>query len=359
MTFLIAAAGTGGHVFPGLSVGEALVDRGVPRHDVLYVGGSRLEATIYPEEGFPFLGVEIRGLQRSLAPKNLTLPLVVRRARGEIASAMSERKVRASLGVGGYITIPTGLAARRLHTPFFNSEQNAHAGLANRVAARWARRTFGAFPFTVGLPDAEWVGNPVREAFWHFDRSALRPGALGRFGLRADRPSLGVVGGSLGAGVINQAVMRLVADWEGPEIQVLHITGRRFIEEISLLEPGPGVTWVRTGFETSMESFYAVSDLVLARAGGAVAELTATGTPSVLVPGEFGSGGHQIENARFLTESGASVTVPEPDLSRLGEVIAATLLRPETLLTMREKAHRLAKPHAAHVIADAMIEAAG
>jgi UDP-N-acetylglucosamine--N-acetylmuramyl-(pentapeptide) pyrophosphoryl-undecaprenol N-acetylglucosamine transferase len=360
MTFLIAAAGTGGHVYPGISVGEALVDRGVPKADILYVGGSRMEATVFPAEGFPFLGVEIRGLQRSLTPRNLTLVSMVRKSRDRIISAMSERRVKASLGLGGYITIPTGLAARSRRVAFFNSEQNAQAGLANRVAARWARRTFGAFPVTEGLPTAEWVGNPVREPFWRFDRTGSRPTALRRYGLAEGVPVLGVVGGSLGAGVINRTVVDLVTNWRGPEIQVLHITGARYFEEINGLGASPTtVNWVKVGFESSMDLFYAASHLVLTRSGGAVAELTATATPSVLVPGEFGSRGHQRGNARSLTEAGAAITLLESDLPGLDAVVTATLFRPETLSTMADKARRIARPMAAHTIADAMIEAAG
>lgn len=357
MTFVIAAAGTGGHVFPGLAVGEALVDRGVPRSEILFVGGSRLEATVYPDEGFPFLGVEIRGLNRSMTVRNLGLAGVMRRARDRIAESMSERGARAVLGMGGYITVPTAMAARRLRLPFFNSEQNARAGLANRLTARWARRTFGSFPDTRGLPTAVWAGNPVREPFWRFDRDTLRPEALRRYGLSGGISVVGVVGGSLGSEVINRAVATVASSWEGPEIQILHLTGERFIDEFSDSHPAAGVTWVRLGFETGMEGFYAVTDLVVARAGGAVAELTATSTPSILVPGDFGSSGHQSGNARFLTEAGAAVTVPEPELSRLGEVIA-TCLDPGQLLTMRDAARRMAKPEAAHTIADAMIEAA-
>ena len=126
MTFLIAAAGTGGHVFPGLAVGEALVDRGVVRSDVLYVGGNRLEATVCPAEGFPFLEVDIRGLRRSLTPSNLGLPVVVRRASKAISGAIDDRQIRAVLGLGGYVTIPTGMAARRSRVPLFLAEQNAN-----------------------------------------------------------------------------------------------------------------------------------------------------------------------------------------------------------------------------------------
>ena len=188
MRYLIAAAGTGGHVFPGLAVGEALVDLGVPRRDVVYVGGNRLEATVYPEEGFPFLCLELRGLQRSLTLQNLTLPAVVLRAKRRIEEAIETEDITAILGMGGYVTVPTALASRKLGVPLYIAEQNAEAGLANRIAARWSDRTFVSFPSTGGLDHGEWVGNPVREPFWSFDRGRLRTDALARYDLSADTP---------------------------------------------------------------------------------------------------------------------------------------------------------------------------
>lgn len=357
MTFLIAAAGTGGHVFPGLAVGEALVDRGVARSEVLFVGGNRMEATVCPAEGFPFLEVDIRGLRRSLSPSNLGLPLVVRRASARIAEAIEERSVKAVLGMGGYVTIPTGLAARRARVPLFVSEQNASAGLASRLASRWAAQTFASFPQTEGLPGAKWVGNPVRRAFWDFDREKLRPSATSRYGLASGAPVVGVFGGSLGSGVINEAIDELVRTWDGPRIQILHIVGERFFEGLASRDEGPAHRRVVLGFESAMEEFYAASDVVVARSGGAVAELTATATPSILIPGRFGSSGHQEGNARFLEESGAAVVLPEPDISRLGSVLSQ-VLESGRLDEMAEAARRIARPHAAHAIADAMLEAA-
>lgn len=358
MTFLIAAAGTGGHVFPGLSVGEALVNLGTPRDEVLFVGGERLAAEVYPEEGFPFLQVELRGLQRSLTPKNLTLPNVVRKARNRIRHAILEEPVRVALGMGGYVTIPTGMAARKAKIPFLHSEQNAQAGMANRVAARWALRTFGSFPETGGLPGAEWVGNPVREGFWSFDRDALRAEVKKHYGIELDAPVLGVFGGSLGAGAINEAVSAMVGQWDGPPMAVVHLTGARNIEAHRSLRHAPNVQWMRVGFEESMEIFYAISDLVVARAGGAVAELTATGTPSILIPGDFGSTGHQTGNARYLTESGAAITLPEAEIGRLSDVVRNTLFNDDSLEMMRSSARRIARPEAAVTIAKAMMEVA-
>ena len=359
MSYVIAAAGTGGHVFPGLAVAEALVDRGVGRDDILFVGGDRMEASVYPEEGFPFLQVEMRGLRRSLSAKNLGLPKVVLQARDEIELAMEERKTRVALAMGGYITIPAGLAARRAGIPLMLAEQNARAGLANRVASRWAARSFTSFPATEGLERGEWVGNPVRRSLAGLDRPATRPSALERFHLDPGLPTLGVFGGSLGAGVLNDAVGRMVEEWDGPPIQVVHVTGPAHLEEMMMLKPGAGVTWRRLGFEERMDLFYAASDLVVARAGGGVAELTATATPSILVPGEFSARGHQAVNAGFISDSGAAVVVNESDLMTLTDVVYDVLFDPSALHRMGEAARLVGKPHAAASIAEAMIETAG
>ncbi|MGH8947641.1 MAG: UDP-N-acetylglucosamine--N-acetylmuramyl-(pentapeptide) pyrophosphoryl-undecaprenol N-acetylglucosamine transferase, partial [Acidimicrobiia bacterium] len=304
MTFIIAAAGTGGHVFPGLAVGEALVTRGTPKDSILYVGGDRLEKSIYPGSGFPFLQVEVRGLQRSMTTKNLSLPRVVWRARDAIIAAIEKREVKVVLGMGGYVTIPAALAARSSRSALLVAEQNAGGGLANRVAARWAERTFTSFPDTEGLERGEWVGNPVRQALSNLNREETRPEALAHYGLDPGYPVLGAVGGSLGAGVINGAVGDLVENWEGNRIQVLHLTGESSLTPDN--RSSDAVLWVQRSFEKRMELFYAACDLVVARAGGGVAELTVTSTPSILIPGEFGSSGHQTANAAFLNEAGAA-----------------------------------------------------
>ena len=343
-------------MFPGLAVGEALLDLGVSREEVLYVGGNRLEATVYPDHGFPFLQLELAGLQRSISPRNLRLPVVVLRAARRMGEAIVQREVKAVLGMGGYVTIPAGLAARRAQVPFLHCEQNAEAGLANRVSQRWARRTFGSFPKTAGLHRAEWVGNPVRHRFWKFDRDRLLPRARQRYQLTPALPTLGVVGGSLGAAVINDSVATLAATWTGPAIQIVHITGERHLDQLRSLPSSDQVTWRRIGFEESMELFYACSDLVLARAGGAVAELTATSTPAILVPGEFGSGRHQRANATFLSDAGAAVTLAAEALSTLPETVASILLDPPGLERMRAAAWLIARPEAALTVARAMLE---
>lgn len=352
MSFAIAAVGTGGHVFPGLAVGEALVTAGVDRGDVLYVGGDRLEASVYPGAGFPFLQVPLQGLNRSLSLRNLRIPFTLVAAVFSMWRTFRRRGVKVVLGLGGYVTIPAAVAARLARATVIVSEQNAHAGLGNRVAGRLASRRFGSFPTTVGL-DAEWVGNPVRQAIAEFDRAHLQPEAMERYRLDPARPVVGIFGGSLGAGVLNRIAPAVAAL---PGIQLVHLAGEIHAEGLA---SAATASWHIVGFEDRMDLFFAACDLVVARAGGAVAELSATATPAVLVPGGFGSAGHQGANAAYLADAGAAVVVEEAEVDRVPAVVAEILGDAGRLLRMRRAAAGLARPDAAHTIAAAMISAHG
>jgi UDP-N-acetylglucosamine:LPS N-acetylglucosamine transferase len=361
MSYLIAAAGTGGHVYPGLAVGEALVAAGVPRHDVHFVGGDRLEAKVYPAEGFPFFAVPLRGLERRLTSRNLAIPQVVRSAAATIGEEMVARGVGAVLGMGGYVTLPAAWATRRRALPLFVAEQNAHAGLANRVTSRWAVEAFTSFPDTRGLHHGRWVGNPIRRPLAEFERERLRPEALARYGLLPGVTVLGVVGGSLGSVTINRALVEMIWDWSGPEFQLLHLAGESNLEDLTAVQSryrGP-VRWVVLGFEPEMQYVLAASDLVVARAGGSVAELTATSTPAVLIPGGFGSSGHQAANAAALVGAGSARVVSEEQIGELAKVIEELLVDREQRVQMASAAARIAQPAAADVVAAALLAAHG
>jgi len=356
VSFAIAAAGTGGHVFPGLAVGEALIVAGVSKDEILFVGGGRLEADVYPEAGFPFLGVELIGLQRRLTWSNLTIAAVVARATRAITEVMRTRGVRIVLAMGGYVTVPAGLAAKRNRASLFLHEQNAEAGLANRFMASRAARVFSSFPHTGRMPRAEWIGNPVRENLAMFDRSALQLQACQRYGLDPRRPVLGVFGGSLGAGVLNRAVVEMTK--RPLPFQVLHLAGQLHAQE--LLEKTAGIDhWRVIGFEPEMQWFYAAADLVLGRAGGAVAELTVTATPAVLVPGGFGSGAHQRANAAALADAGAAVVITEAEISELAATILGLMSDSSRRESMARACATLARPRAAPDLAAAMVTAHG
>ena len=342
-------------MFPGLAVGEALVDSGVRPEDILYIGGSRLESRVYPAAGFPFLEVEIRGLQRSRTVANVGVPALVASASRRIATELRARAVGVTLGMGGYISVPAGFAARRSRVPLFVHEQNAEAGLANRMMSRSARRVFGSFPKTQRLPRAEWVGNPIRRDLAVFDRAVLRPAARERYRLEPGVPVVGISGGSLGASALNRTAESLVSLASEGTFAILHLTGSEHLEAVARAATG-FPAWRPVGFEARMELFYAACDLVIARAGGAVAELTATATPAILVPGGFGSGHHQAANAGALAEVGAAEVVEETEVARLPSLVASLLAAPDRLRAMGQACSRLARPDAARVIARAMSE---
>ena len=354
MSFLIGAAGTGGHVFPGLAVAEALEELGVERTEILFVGGDRLESQVYPDHGYSFTPVELRGLKRELSLENLRIPGAVWRATQRLRELMAERDVSCALGMGGYVTVPTGYAARRSNVAFFNAEQNAEAGLANRFTSRWAVASFVAFPDTGGLPNGSWVGNPVRKAFWDFSREESRLEALDRYQVTDGVQVVGIFGGSLGARVLNEAAEEIATRAQSP-VHVIHLTGQQqFNRERAAATPN----WHTVDFEEHMELFFAACDIVVARAGGAVAEITATATPTILVPGEFGSGGHQAGNARYLESAGAAIVLSEAEIHRVPDLVDALLGDEERLRAMRRASQDIAKPRAALTIAEKMIASA-
>lgn len=353
MTYAIAAAGTGGHVFPALAVAEALEHHGVSRSDILFFGGKRFEADAVPKAGYELVQLPLQGLQRSLSVENLRLPFVVWSALSQARQVMRDRSVKVLLGTGGYVTLPTGMAARWEKIPCFVAEQNAHAGLANKIVGRWARTAFTAFEETEGLDNGSWVGNPVRASI-ATARSLDRAEAVRSYGLDPGRGVIGVVGGSLGAQAINGAIENALRAGSLGELQVVHLAGSRFSNELG--DP-QFPQWVVRGFEDHMERFFAASDLVVSRAGGMVAEITATGTPSILIPGNFGSKGHQDASAEILARQGAATILLESELDELGSSIRSMIGDTVALDRMAAAAAVSGKPDAASTIAKEMIRA--
>jgi UDP-N-acetylglucosamine--N-acetylmuramyl-(pentapeptide) pyrophosphoryl-undecaprenol N-acetylglucosamine transferase len=356
VTYVIAAAGTGGHVYPALSVGDALLERGVSRDDILFVGGNRLAAQAVPEAGFRFMGFELIRLRRSLSAHNLKIPAVLRRTSTAMAHEIRKAGGRVVLGMSGYVTVPAAMAARRAGLPFFLQEQNAHPGIAARFASRRARATFLGLPGAAeSLPRSEIVGNPLRREIADFDRGRLRSAARERYGLTGTGLVVGVLGGSQGARVLNQAASAIVASG-GSVSAVVNLTGPDAYEAMNRDSEGASLPWMCLPYEAQMEYFYAAVDLVVARAGGmTVSELAATGTPSILVPlARVG----QDWNARSLSEVGAAEIVAEGDVGSIPARVAALLADETKRRSMAKAAMGAAYSDAAGAIADRLIEVA-
>ncbi len=352
MKVAIAAAGTGGHVYPALAVAAALERQGVAREDLVFLGGDRIEATAIPAAGYRFCGFELTKLRRSLSLENLRIPFVVRRTAAAMAAEVQRSGVGVVVGMVGYVTVPAALAARRAGVPFVVHEQNSDPTLAARFGARRARITLLGLPGSAErLPRSEVVGNPLRPEIAGFDRSALRGAARARYGLPPTGPVVGILGGSLGAMALNRVAGEVTAAVGCP---VLHLTGPeahgvRDVTDASL-------PWLRVPFENRMHDFYAAVDLVICRAGAmTVSELAATGTPAIFVPLDRVG---QRANARVLVDARGATIVSQDAIARLPGVAAGLIADAGARSAMAAAAAILARRDAADVVAARVIEAA-
>lgn len=354
MMYAFAAAGTGGHVYPALAVADALVAGGADPDGIVFFGGHRFEAHAVPAAGYDFVEVPLIALRRSLHPANLRIPLVVHRAARTMRLQMRRRGVKVLLAMGGYVTVPARYAIRGSGARMIIHEQNAVPGLANRIAARVADRVLVAFAAAATLPRSEVVGNPLRAEFDGFDRAALRSEARVRYEMPSQGPVVGVMGGSLGASVLNETAAAIAAHLP-PDSGIIHLAGPTNAAALEPVAAAAPVRWTVLPFENSMVGFYAGCDLVLCRGGAVtVSELAATATPAVIVPLAIAAAGEQHANAAVLGSIGAAKVVPQAELDRVPALVTELVTTPTQLGEMAAAARRAARPDATMVIAQAM-----
>jgi UDP-N-acetylglucosamine--N-acetylmuramyl-(pentapeptide) pyrophosphoryl-undecaprenol N-acetylglucosamine transferase len=344
------AGGTGGHIMPGLAVADLLRDQG---WTVTWLGApNSMEAELVPKHGYEVAWVNFSGLRGKGLMRKMMLPFNLLRALGQSAAAMFRHRPDVVLGLGGYITFPGGLMAALLRRPLAIHEQNSVAGLSNRVLARISQRVLSGFPNV--LPGVEWCGNPVRESI------AALPEPAQRYASRSGRLNVLVVGGSLGAKALNEALPQALAMLpEDARPNVLHQTGKQHFEAVRQLYQQAGVQADIRPFLDDMAGCYADADLVICRSGAlTVAELAAAGVASILVPFPFAVDDHQTHNARFLSDRGAAVLLPQTELNAEGLAQQLRDLTREKLLAMAQQARAVAKPDAAQRVAQACAELA-
>lgn len=362
-TIMIMAGGTGGHVYPGLAVAQHLMGRG---WRAVWLGThAGLEAKIVPPHNIEMAWLKFGGVRGKGIVRKLLLPLFILIAFWQSAQAIFRHRPDVVLGMGGYAAFPGGMMASLFNRPLVIHEQNSIAGLTNRVLACLADRVLVGFPqafrgakdkpLLCGKLETHWTGNPVRA-----DIAALEVPAA-RYAARSGKLRVLVVGGSLGAQVLNETVpqaLALIEDARRPE--VVHQAGLRHIDALRANYDRAGVQATVLPFIEDMAARYAAADLVICRAGAlTVAELAAAGVASVLVPFPHAVDDHQTTNAKFLSEAGAAVLLPQSELT--AEKLASMLrgFTREQLAGMADKARAVAKPDATEAVAKVCAELAG
>lgn len=345
------AGGTGGHIFPALAVADELKARG---WRVVWLGSKAgMEARIVPEHGYEMRWLRFAGLRGKGLLRALLLPLNLLIAFWQSARVIFSVRPDVALGMGGYVSFPGGMMAALFLRPLVVHEQNAVAGLANKVLASVADRILAGFPGV--LRRAEFTGNPVRQMISGIERPEIR------FANRHGPLRLLVVGGSLGARPLNETLPAALAAMPEPSRpRVTHQSGRQHIDALSRAYREAGVAAEVVAFIDDMATAYAEADLVVCRAGAiTVAELAAAGVASVLVPLPHAVDDHQTANARYLAEQGAAVLLPQQELTTRHVVELITGFTRERLLQMATRARALGKPDAAQRVADHCVAMAG
>lgn len=340
------AGGTGGHIFPGLAVAEALRERGWRVH---WLGGKgsaehpSMESLLVPPRGFSFESIDFSGV-RGKGPVTLAfLPLRLLRAFWQSIGVVRRVKPDVVVGLGGYIAFPAGMMSVLLGKPLVLHEQNSVAGMVNKVLASVADRVFTAFPGV--LKNAAWIGNPLRPAFTQQADPAVR------FAGRSGPLRLLVVGGSLGAQALNRIVpqaLALIPEAQRPS--VLHQSGARQIEELRQNYRAAGVKAELTPFINDTAAAFAEADLIVCRAGAStVTEIAAVGAAALFVPFPAAVDDHQTSNAAFLVDQGGGWLVRQQELT---PVFLADMLQKTERSALMQRALQAKNMQKIHATAD-------
>jgi UDP-N-acetylglucosamine--N-acetylmuramyl-(pentapeptide) pyrophosphoryl-undecaprenol N-acetylglucosamine transferase len=335
---VIGAGRTAGHVVPALAVADALREEGAR---VMFVGGERAEQELVPAAGYELRTLRMRPLPRRDPVAAARAVAVDARAMGAARRLVRDMRPAATLGAGGYVAGPIGLASALQRVPLVLMEADSHLGLTNRMLAPVARRVCLTFPLPGrDAPRYRVTGRPVPAVAR--DRAAARE----RFGIAPDAVCVLVFGGSQGARSINLAAVRAFAE---PGFHVLHAAGTRDLPDLT----APRADYDLRGYITGFGEAILASDLVVARAGGSIFEVAAYGRPMVLIPYPYAAADHQAANARYFATAGAAVVIPDAELTapRLGQEVDRILGDPERRAAMGRASAELARPTAAQDIA--------
>ena len=359
MRFVIAAGGTGGHLFPGLAVGEVLVARG---HEVmLLISEKEIDATATQgRDEFRIEKLAGIGMPKLFSPAILGFAWRFWKGLRRCKALFREWRPDAVLGMGGFTSTAPILAGRSRKMPVFVHESNAIPGRANRLNARYVTKVLLGFSECARhFPNAasEVTGTPLRSAL---TRRVDKTAALAAFGLKPGRTTLLVMGGSQGAHGINSAVGNAAARLKAVAWQVIHLAGAQDEQAMHATYQREGVPAAVAAFHHRMEEAYGAADLAIARSGAAsLAELSHFGLPAILIPYPFAADDHQTANARIFENAGAGLLVKESDATPevLSEKISALIGSRDRLAEMSRQSRKLAPDNAAERVADVLLSA--
>lgn len=357
---ILAGGGTGGHIYPAIAIASEFKYR-FPDSEILFIGTRKgLEKELVPKNNFRLAFISAKGLSRRVRKELFFLPFYILKSLLESRTVLRKYGPDIVVGTGGYVSLPVLLMASLLRKKTLIQEQNSYPGISTRILALFANRvclsyqdSTNYFPLKGKL---RVLGNPIRREIV----SGNREEGLRKFSLRPGKKTVFIFGGSQGSMRINQAIREGISYLEQvKDIQLLWQTGSKDLEEIREFMKGIDLTATMLPFIQDMSSAYAVSDLLVCRSGAlTLAEVTACGKPSILIPYPFATAGHQRYNAMSLKEKGAAEVILEKELK--GEnlaILAVELLKDENRLKeMSKNAKILAKPMAASQIVDEMEE---
>ncbi|MGW6578769.1 undecaprenyldiphospho-muramoylpentapeptide beta-N-acetylglucosaminyltransferase [Streptomyces globisporus] len=369
LSVVIGAGGTGGHIYPGLALAEAL-RRADPDAAISFIGTERgLETTLIPAAGYRLHTVDMIPFDPALGAKRFLLPAALLRSGAQARSVLRTQKAQVVVGMGGYPSAPAIVGAKMAGLPSVIHESNAVPGRANQFAARLTEHLTVAFDGSrahlSGGERARTVGMPIAASLAALDRPALREEARRAFGIPEGARVVLFNGGSLGAARLTAAAVDLAARWRGRgDVHLLIKTGPAALAETGrkLIDAGVGPVAQAVPYLDRMDLAYAVADLVVCRAGSAtIAELATTGVPAVLVPYPHAPGDHQTHNARVLSDAGAAHLVPDAETTadRLAEIVDPLLADPARLAVMGRAADPGHHARAADLLAETVIRIAG
>jgi len=351
---LISGGGTGGHIYPALAIANAWMDKH-PDSEILFVGAQgKMEMQKVPEAGYTIKGLPVAGLQRKLTLANLSFPIKLWRSLRMASKIVKEFQPQLVVGVGGYASGPVLYAAQNKGIPTLLQEQNSYAGLTNKLLAKKAAKICVAYPDMERFFPKEKLkltGNPVRKDL--LDLAGKREQGIEVFGLDPNRKTVFVLGGSLGARTLNQAMLKHMVDLEKEGYQVLWQSGKFYFKDMEVALENAGLTHIHLReFIREMDLAYAAADVIVSRAGAlSVSELCLVGKPVIFIPSPNVAEDHQTKNANACVKQGAAVLLADADaVGKFKEYIDDLLQHEDKAQSLATAIKKLAMPDAANAL---------